>query len=257
MRRMRRVVLAAGLVPLGAVGCVYQKDGGGWAVNKPAVPGLTAAATPGTPAAPADLPEKQQAGLCLAMAEECAKKGADADAVLYYEQARALDPGVGERASRRLAVLYDRLDNQAQALKEFDELVKKKPKDAGLLNDLGYSYYNRGQWAEAEAYLRRAVAADKANKQAWNNLGFALAQQGKYAEGLEAFHKAVTPAEAQANLGFVLAVQGKPVEAAQAYRRALELEPTLKTAQAALARLEGAAVPAVESTGAIGPVGSR
>jgi Flp pilus assembly protein TadD len=102
-------------------------------------------------------------------------------------------------------------------------------------------------------YLRRAVAADKSNKQAWNNLGFALAMQGKYTESIEVFHKAVSPAEAQANLGFVLTVQGRPVEAARAYRQALTLEPTLKTAQAALVRLEGGAVPPVEPTGPIGP----
>ena len=232
-----RLVLMAAAFTLPGVGCLHKPDGGFWSM-KP-MPTTVQSAPAGTPAPNAEnIPEKQKATLCLTMAESFDRDGKDADAALYYDQARTLDPALNEKAARRLAVLYDRLDNQAKALVEFQELIKKRPKDAGLLNDLGYSHYNRGHWAEAETYLRRAVAADKTNKRAWVNLGLALAQQGKYQESIEVFQKAVSPAEAQANIGFVLVVQGKRAEAAAAYRKALELEPTLKTAQNALVRLE-------------------
>ena len=145
---------------------------------------------------------------------------------------------MNDKAARRLAVLYDRHDQQAKAMIEFQALLKKTPRDAALLNDLGYSYYNRGQWADAETHLRKAVAADKWNKRAWDNLGLALAQQGKYPESLDAFGKAVSPAEAYANVGFVLAAQKKNAEAAEAFQQALAVEPTLKSAQAALAQLQ-------------------
>jgi len=158
-------------------------------------------------------------------------------ALLLVTMAEGLE-NVADRAARRLAVLYDRADEQAKAMHEFQEQLKKKPKDASLLNDMGYSLYNRGQWAEAENYLRRAVSQDKNHKPAWVNLGLALAQQGKDQEALEAFSHAVSTAEAYSNLGFVLAVQGKKPEAIAAYRRALELEPALKIAQAAVQRLE-------------------
>jgi tetratricopeptide (TPR) repeat protein len=236
--RVRWVVAVALGVGAGSSGCVHpQSSGGGWTGSP--IRSETAAMAPGAPAAKAEeLPGKQSAALCLTMAESLEKDGKEADAVGYYERARQLDPSLCDRAARRLAILYDRLDDQARAMTEFQELLRKKPKDAALLNDIGYSCYNRGQWAEAEQYLRRAVAADKANKRAWVNLGMALGQQGKYTEALDAFGKAVTPAEAQANLGFILTTQGKRDDAAAAYRRALQLEPTLKVAQRALAKLE-------------------
>jgi len=237
--RVRLRILFAATVAAAGLGCVNTKAGtaavagGGWS-DAPTQP--LAAPTPA--AETRDLPAKSAAVLSLSMAEALEKDGKDADAVAYYERARQLDPALTDRAARRLAVLYDRTDNQAQALTEFQELLKKKPKDASLLNDLGYSYYNRGQWAEAEAHLRRAVAAEKGNKRAWVNLGLALAQQGKDQDGLEAFLHAVSPAEAHANLGFVLASRGMKPEAVAEYRRALELEPTLQPARTAVEKLE-------------------
>lgn len=203
--------------------------------------GSLASPLPGTtPTDPQpELPNTQQAALCFNMAEALERQGRETDALIYYEQARKLDPALHDKAARRLAVLYDRHDQQARGMVEFQHLLKKFPKDASLLNDVGYSYYNRGQWAEAESYLRKAVAFDKTCTRAWVNLGMALAQQGKTEEAYEAFVKAVSPAEAYSNLGFILAQHPeRRSEAIAAYRRALELEPTLPVAQLALKRLE-------------------
>lgn len=200
-----------------------------------------------------ELPGKQSAELCLRMAESLEAEGKDADAVPYYEKARLLDPSWHDRVSRRLAVVYDRLDEQSRAMKEFQEQLQKFPKDSVLLCDIGYSYYNRGQWADAENHLRKAVSHDKNNKRAWVNLGMALAQQNKTNEALEAFEKGVTAAEARSNLAFILAVRGKTEEAKQAYRAALQLEPALNAARIALNKLENpeaAKNPRVQTAGA-------
>lgn len=66
----------------------------------------------------------------------------------------------------------------------------------------------------------------------------ALAQQGRDEEALEAFEKAVCPAEARCNLAYVLSGQGKVEEARQKYKEALEIDPALKPARAGLARLD-------------------
>lgn len=245
MRMRTRLLVAAAL--LGNVGCVQRGQLFGEAKPPSSLP-----AAPGGSAD--ELPGKETAGLCMTMAESLDKDGKEADAIAYYERARHLEPSLNDRAARRLAVLYDRQDEQAKALTEFQTLLKKRPKDAGLLNDLGYSYYNRGQWAEAEVQLRKAVAADKTSKRAWVNLGLALAQQGKYQEGLDAFGKVVSPAESQANLAFVLMTQGKKDEAAVAYRKALELEPTLKTARTGLEKIDASGAPAQPPPA--GPTGS-
>jgi len=244
---MRPIALLIAAASLSASGCLTAGAGGvpAWLAAKtdfgPAGP------TGSTPAAPTDLAANEAAALALAMAEGLEKDGKDSDAAACYERARQLDPATGDRAAHRLAILYDRNDEQAKAMAEFTSLLKKRPRDAALLCDVGYSHYNRGRWAEAEVLLRKAVAADRTSKRAWNNLGLALAMQGKEREAVEAFEKAVTPAEAQANLGFCLAVQGKRDEAKAAYRRALVLEPALRTAQAALTRLD--APPAAPGVG--------
>jgi Tfp pilus assembly protein PilF len=197
---------------------------------------------PPTPApvgeATAPLPAATQAQLHWQMAESLDQAGQTAGAIRFYEQARATDSSYADRAARRLAVLYDQVDEQAKALVEFTALVQKHPKDADLLNNLGYSYYNRGDWANAEIYLRKAVAVNAKHARAWINLGLTLAQQDKTADALTAFTKAVSPAEAHANLAFVFTTQGKLVQAKAAYQQALALEPTLPVARTALARLE-------------------
>lgn len=223
------------LLLLAATGCTSL---GGKSILDPVLPSALA---PAESVQTAELPVSDAAKLHLSMAEQLDKQDKPVEAIAYYEKARELDPAASDKAARRLAVLYDQQDQQARALTEFQELLKKHPKDAAILNDLGYSYYNRGQWAIAEDHLRRATIADKKNKRAWVNLGLALAQQEKYPEAVTAFETAVTPAEAQANLGFVLVTQKKTEEAKAVYRKALQMEPELKDARKALDRLEGTA----------------
>ena len=239
---MRHSLMLLAAFAVSGLGCFNTKSGqptslfGGSDRKEPSAPNHEPKAQ--------ELAGKPAATLLITMAEGLEKEGKDVESIAYYERARELDITLGDRASRRLAVLYDRADDQAKALREFQELIKKKPKDATILNDIGYSYYNRAQWAEAENYLRKAVAIDKLNKPAWVNLGLALAQQDKQAEALEAFSHAISTAEAHANVAFVLAVQGKKAEALATYRRALEMEPALKIAQIAVQRLEAAATDA-------------
>lgn len=240
---MRPIALLIAALSVSASGCLTAGAGGvpawfGGKGDSPTAPSGPTGHASSAPQKEAELATNESAALALAMAEGLERDGKDADAAACYERARQLDPAVADRAAHRLAILYDRNDEQAKAMTEFTALLKKRPRDSALLCDAGYSHYNRGRWADAEALLRKAVAADRANKRAWNNLGLALAMQGKEREAVECFEKAVTPAEALANLGFCLAVQGKRDEARAAYRRALGLEPALRTAQAALARLD-------------------
>jgi tetratricopeptide (TPR) repeat protein len=60
------------------------------------------------------------------------------------------------------------------------------------------SEYNRGvrarvvkDWPAAVEAFRRAIAFRAAFPDAWNELGYALRNQGRYAESLEAYHEAL------------------------------------------------------------------
>ena len=184
---------------------------------------------------PQGLPPGEAASLCLTLARKLEQEGLDAEAAREYELARHYQPQVD--VAHRLAVVYDRLGNPGLAAAEYERAVEAHPKDADLLNDLGYYHYTHGKWTLAEQYLRRALEVNPEYPRAWTNLGLALAQQGRSQESLEAFKHSVTPAEAQYNLGFVLAERGKKDEARAAYKEAVRLNPGMMAAQAALARL--------------------
>jgi tetratricopeptide (TPR) repeat protein len=187
--------------------------------------------------------EKVAAFLAAAQAMESSGKWAEACA--YYEQVRQLDPSKGLLCARHLAILYDRKGDFDKARDEYGLLLRANPKDAAAYNDFGYGYYSRGQFEMAEKNLRTAVELDPKNSLAWSNLGMTLAQLSRYDESLSAFQKStqksgapVTRAQALCNIGFIQAAQGKWVEARDSYAAAIQLEPSLQKARAALERME-------------------
>jgi Tfp pilus assembly protein PilF len=187
-----------------------------------------------------ELPAREQARVQASFAEELDKGGDEPHAIAMYEKARGTDPDGQQQVCRRLAVLYDRQGDFQAALAEYHKALELAPRDADLLNDLGYGYYTRGRWAEAEKTLRQALALKPKHQRALMNLGLCLGEQGRYSEALELFGQVVTPAQAQCNLAFVLTTQHKWTQAHQAYEKALALDPDIPLARAALAKLEKA-----------------
>lgn len=57
--------------------------------------------------------------------------------------------------------------------------------------DRGIELYRAGSFAEASSSLAKAVEADKGDKLAWMYLGASLHREGKSAEAIKAFDKAV------------------------------------------------------------------
>lgn len=214
----------------------------GLGVGEGPAPGLLIGPEAAAKAPPTELPPKQAAVACLAAAQELEQKGNGPDAIkqaiALYEKARALDPEGTGSVGRRLAVLYDLVGDFSKAQAEYEPLLRASPTDAALLNDVGYSYYCRGDLKAAENYLRQAVQHEPELKAAWLNLGLTLSAAGRFDEGFQSFLKAGSEAEAHSNRAFVLAAQGKVEEAKAEYRKALALEPGLSTARVSLERLE-------------------
>jgi Flp pilus assembly protein TadD len=101
------------------------------------------------------------------------------------------------------------------------------------------SEYNRGvrarvakDWKTAESAFRRAVALRPAFPDAWNELGYALRNQGRYAESLKAYDEALRLKpnfpEALEYLGEAYVKMGRLEDA----RRVLERLRPLDTARA-------------------------
>ena len=77
--------------------------------------------------------------------------------------------------------------------------------------------------------LPARLAAQAGLADTYNNLGNALADQGKLVEAVASYRRAIELrpdlAEAHANLGIALRNQGKPDEATACHQRAIELKP--------------------------------
>jgi tetratricopeptide (TPR) repeat protein len=87
----------------------------------------------------------------------------------------------------------------------------------------------RGDLAEAEKHLRRAVEINPTNDVIQSNLALVLARQGNLAEATAHFYRAleINPADPATlnNMGITLAQQGKLDEAIQHFQRSLEIKP--------------------------------
>ncbi len=184
-----------------------------------------------------DLSINESAKICFATAQTLEQGGKDAEAIALYDKARQLDKHFTAASTRRLAVLFDRNGEFDKALAEYRRGLSDNPKDAELLSDLGYGYYCRAEWAEAEKNLRKAVAANPKLANAWINLGMTLAQQARYDESLAAFGKVVSEAQARCNVAFIQVTQDKVAEAKNNYESALRLEPGLQLARIALQKM--------------------
>jgi len=194
-----------------------------------------------------ELPPEKAARTCLAAAQLLEQKGHEKEAVLEYQRAREKDPRL-PGVAWRLAVLYDRQGDAERARGEYQAALQEQPRDPDLLNDVGCFHYHRGEGAEAEKYLRQALALSPDHKRAWGNLGKVLALEGKYEQSCEAFGHVVRPAQAAMNVGILLAKEGKVAEARQVLHEALRLEPDLKAARAVLQGLDSRTPPEVRLT---------
>src|SRR5271170_2688229 len=91
------------------------------------------------------------------------------------------------------------------------------------------SAIEKHDYAAAEPLLKKAVAADPGNFQAWFDLGFVYNGLGKSQESIDAYRKSVAANpdvfESNLNLGLMLAKTGQP-DAEQFLRAATTLKPT-------------------------------
>jgi len=106
---------------------------------------------------------------------------------------------------------------------------------------LGTALLDNGKPAEAIESYRRAIQLKPAFIQARNNLGLALSRAGQLADAEQSFREAlrINPAFADAhnNLGSVLAALGRDDEAEACFRRALQHNPRYAEALNNLGRL--------------------
>lgn len=121
-------------------------------------------------------------------------------------------------ALSRLGQIHFREGNDELALRYFNRLAAASDgQHFRELNNIGLIYHRQGKLAEAERYLRNAVAINPAFAPAWNNLGQVARESGRPSMALEYFLQAVEldghlPA-ARLNLAEMLLIARRPAEA--------------------------------------------
>lgn len=149
-------------------------------------------------------------------------------------------------ASRPLELARARLmaGDYAAAEKEALKALKLDPKSADAETVLALVAASRGDTAETGRHYLRAAEFAPGNGAAQNNYGVWLCREGRAAESLGWFERALqdpsytTPAVALANSGSCAARAGQDDRARRELRRAIELDPNNATALGALAELE-------------------
>ena len=90
------------------------------------------------------------------------------------------------------------------------------------------TYAQIGFWRNNIALYEHAIKVTSENAWAQNNLGYALALQGKRDEAIARFQKAISisnPPDAHYNLGIMLASEGKLDEAIYQFRESIRISP--------------------------------
>lgn len=123
-------------------------------------------------------------------------------AVDAYESVLITESQHGD-AHHRLGVIADRRQDYKLADQHYRVAMQKKPRDANLLSDIGYSHYLRGDLDRAEGYLKQAVEADPRHRFAHLNLGMVYGKQNRYEESLAMFQAVAPEEEVQRNMALL------------------------------------------------------
>lgn len=101
---------------------------------------------------------------------------------------------------KSLGNLYEQLNQFAEAERVFGQAVRFDGDNAMAHKNMGDFYLRRGQFIPATQYLQQAAALDPNNHHIFFNLGYALAEQRKYPEAINAYRQVLllSPADEEA-----------------------------------------------------------
>jgi tetratricopeptide (TPR) repeat protein len=128
----------------------------------------------------------------------------------------------------------------ATAAKDFQDFLEKKPDNAAVHFELGYTYTALGQTAQAAQEYQKAIDIDPKMAEAHLNLGLTLLQTDP-AAAIAPLSKAVElkPDQIEANMALGIAYErtNKPADAEKSYAAAAKIDPKNFDAHLSLGRV--------------------
>ena len=179
----------------------------------------------------------QVANVKIAMGRTLEQRGQTTEAVATYLEAVKEDPRRAD-AFVRLAVIHDQQGKFAESMNYYRKALNIQPDNPDIYCDVGYSFYLRSRWQDAEKSLRQAIALNADHSHAHNNLGSVLAHTGRCEEALVEYRKSgCTAADAHSNVAYALTLEHQLPEARKHYEQALAIEPSSERARKGLEEL--------------------
>jgi tetratricopeptide (TPR) repeat protein len=132
-------------------------------------------------------------------------------------------------AHANLGAALDQRGRGEEAIAEYRQALRSRPRSAAVLNNLGAALQASGRLDEAIVEYREAARAQPDYLNARHNLGGALVQKGAFGDALPYLRAAVRARPDDAtdrnNLGGALLALGRVDEAIRELRRAAEIDP--------------------------------
>ena len=162
-------------------------------------------------------------------------EGRYSEAISELTTATSIDPKLTE-AHNLLGVAYDKKGFSDRARDSFERAVKME-EDADTLNNLGFSFYQNGNYRAAVDRLKRAAKLAPQDERILNNLGLAYCRLGKIDEAYKAFSRATGPLTGNLNTAKMLERFGREDDAIRYYEAARAIDPNNTLALRRLADL--------------------
>jgi tetratricopeptide (TPR) repeat protein len=125
------------------------------------------------------------------LAEVAMRVGRDEEARNLLERALVLAPGF-HPARYQLAVLLHRINAPAEALAEIERLLATDPRNPGYRNLAAVIYGRIGEYERSNRLYAELVGEYPANPKLWLSYGHVLKTEGRQAETIAAYRRAVT-----------------------------------------------------------------
>ncbi len=148
------------------------------------------------------------------------------------------------KARMEMGVNYLRQNDSPAAMRELTKASKLDPDNPEIDMVFGVAYQTRGDYRNAEKYLRRAIGKKSDYAEAHNNLGFVLSRQGKSKEAIREYEKAAgnvlyqTPEIAYTNMAEEYRRLKDLRKAEEMYRKAISYNARYAVAYRGLSTLE-------------------
>lgn len=165
-------------------------------------------------------------------------RGMKPEALKSFNRAISLDPSHSDARLNKSALHISERDWD-KAIEESQAAVRnifyRTPEMA--YNNIGWAYYNKGDYERAVEHYKKAVQANYNFSLAHYNMGLAYEKADRLREAIESYRAAVTvsPAyiDAYFNLGMALAKSKDRDAAAKAFEKVIELAPASDKGQSA------------------------